>query len=310
MKKLLIAQDIGGSKAESVLFSENGEILHRVVEHGVNALDKGCQAAVECCTYGASAVTAGEKIRGIYCGIAGGHYYSSQLTDALQMLFPDAAVRATSDMPMLISAMLGHVDGAGMICGTGTSLCIRQGESISQVGGYGYSIDNRAGGYDLGRKAIYAALREKDGRGKRTLLTALLEERMGDKVEDFVPKLYEGGISFIASFAPVVFAARKAGDEVASDIFERGAAHLAEMATAAGNKLGGAYTLVLNGGIFAHFPEYVQAFANKIPKSVRLLQSDAPPILGAAVEAMWQCGIPCDEAWRIRFLEIYRKLYV
>lgn len=307
MERLLIAQDIGGSKAESLLFSDSGEILRRTVLRGVNALDKGLEAARACCLDGAKEIAGKEDISSIYCGMAGGHYYGASLTAALKEAFPSAAVTATSDMPMLITAMLGHRDGAGLICGTGTSLCIRRGNEISQVGGYGYTIDNRGGGFDLGRQAVYAALREKDGRGEHTLLTVLLEERLGDKIEQAIPKLYEGGIPCFASFAPIVFEARRAGDRAAGEILDQGADHLAEMTVAACGRLGKPFTLVLNGGIFTHFPEYADALTARIPESVTVVRSNVPPILGAAMEAMHQQGLPDGEPFRDAFLSSYQK---
>ena len=56
-------------------------------------------------------------------------------------------VRVEDDRRIVVSSTLGHADGCGMICGTGSSLSIIIGsEPIRQVGGLGYLIDTGGSG--------------------------------------------------------------------------------------------------------------------------------------------------------------------
>ena len=82
--------------------------------------------------------------------------------------------------------MLGHVDGASMICGTGSSLYFRKGDSYSYTGGWGYLIDSCGSGYVLGRYAIQAAVRAHDGRAEPTILCELLEKMFKDEYYSLV----------------------------------------------------------------------------------------------------------------------------
>ena len=207
----------------------------------------------------------------------------------------------------LISAMLGHTDGACMICGTGSSLCYRQGESYGHIGGWGYLVDSCASGFILGKKALLAVAREQDGRGEKTLLTQLIAQQCGESMEAHFEKIYAGGRPYIASFARLVFEARRAGDRVAAQIFDECVADLNELVWTAYRRFGGGYPLVLNGGIFQHFPEYVQAVKAHAPQQVQIIDSDAPPVYGGAVEAMYDAGMTCDAAFKQRFLEGYNQ---
>ena len=46
-------------------------------------------------------------------------------TASLQQAFPVRAIRIEDDGCSLISGTLGHQDGCGMVCGTGSSLFVR-----------------------------------------------------------------------------------------------------------------------------------------------------------------------------------------
>ena len=69
-------------------------------------------------------------------------------------------------------------------------------------------------------------------------------------------------------------------------------------------------TLVLNGGIFQSFPEYVQLLKGSVPTDINFIDSDAPPVYGCAVECLWDAGIEASPAFRKTFLEEYRSLPV
>ena len=152
-----------------------------------------------------------------------------------------------------------------------------------------------------------AVAREQDGRGEKTLLTDLIARECKEPMTDHFEKIYAGGRPYIASFARLVFEARREGDAVAARIFDDCVADLTELIWTAFRKFGGAYSLVLNGGIFQHFPEYVQAVKAHAPMQVEMIDSDAPPVYGGAVEAMYDAGLTADDAFKQRFLEGYRQ---
>ncbi len=305
----MIAFDVGGTKTDGVLFTAEGKVLRRVVMPGANPLDVGFEEA--CQRYASTISALREGIDGdlsaVYGGVACMEYFGDRATNALRARISAGSIRVEPDGNCLISAMLGHVDGACLICGTGSSLCIRRGESYDHIGGWGYLIDSCASGFILGKKALLAAVRQVDGRGKKTLLYDMIRDQCGEDVVCHFEKIYAGGRPYIASFAALVFAARRAGDHVASLIFDEGVRDLNELVWTARRRFGGGYRLVLNGGIFGHFPEYAAALRAHAPSDVTLIDSDAPPVYGGAVEAMFDTGRACDDAFKANFLSGYEK---
>lgn len=307
MPDYLLALDVGGTKTDGVLFTPDGTIVRHVVTPGANPLDLGLDEAMRRYLNAIHALLSDDipRVRCLYGGIAAAMYLGDKIPTLLRPQVPADILRIEADGPALISTMLGHQDGASLICGTGSSLTIRKGEQYDVIGGWGYLIDGCSSGFILGKEAVLAAVREFDGRGEKTRITDLLKEKCGEPIETHFETLYGKGRPYIASMASVIFEARKAGDQVAAQIFDKCIADLSELVWTAYRRLGGAYTLVLNGGIFRNFPEYVQALKDRAPKDVSFIDSDAPPILGCAIEAMWNANLPYDEAFRKRFMETY-----
>lgn len=309
MTDYMIALDVGGTKTDGVLFTPDGKIHRHVVTPGANPLDLGLDEAMKRYLHAIHALLGDDipRVRALYAGIAAAMYLGSKVPDLLRPQVPADILRIEADGPALISTMLGHSDGASLICGTGSSLTIRKGDQYDVIGGWGYLIDGCSSGFILGKRAVLAAVREFDGRGEKTVITDLLRERCGQPIVDHFETLYGRGRPYIASLAGIIFEARRQGDHVAAQIFDECIADLAELVWTAYRRLGGAYTLVLNGGIFQAFPEYVQALKDASPKDVTMMDSDAPPILGCAVEAMWDAGLPCTQEFRKNFLNSYHR---
>lgn len=306
MSDYLLALDVGGTKTDGVLFTPDGTVLRHVIFAGANPLDLGLEEAMSRYMKSIHALCGDiAHLKCLYVGGAAAMYFGSRIPDYLKTQVSADKLRVESDGPALISAMLGHADGASLICGTGSSLTIRKGDEYDTLGGWGYLIDGCASGFILGKQAVLAAVREHDGRGEKTIISDLLKKRLGAPATDSMDIIYSGGRPFIASLAGVVFEARKAGDAVAARIFDACIADLGELVHAAYRRLGGAYSLVLNGGIFRSFPEYVQALKDQSPTDVHMIDSDAPPIYGCAVEAMWDAGLSCDEPFKKRFMAGY-----
>ena len=301
----LIAVDAGGTKTEAVLFTTEGKLLRRLRMGGINPFVSSFDAACSDCLdlLGTLQKEAPSPIITAYAGIPALQYFGGRI-EAYLKAHAGMPIRAEADGFMLISAMLGHNDGAAIVCGTGSGVYIRDGERQYEVGGWGYILDGCGSGFVLGRRALRAIVREADGRGEKTLLTALADAQIGGITTDHLPEIYAGGRACFASFAHIIFEARKAGDAIASQIFDDCVADLAEMVQTA-HRLGALKILVLNGGIFRHFPEYAEAMCRLIPQEIQCVMSNVPPLYGAVVEAMHDAGYTCDAGFRERFFEGY-----
>ncbi len=301
----LIAVDAGGTKTEAVLFTPEGKLLHRLHVGGINPFVSSFDTACSDCLnlLGKLREEAPAPIIAAYAGIPAMQYFGGRIEKHLKE-HAGIPIRAEADGFMLISAMLGHNDGAAIVCGTGSGVYIRNGENQYEVGGWGYILDGCGSGFVLGRRALRAVVRQADGRGEKTLLTELADAQIGGVTTDHLPEIYAGGRPCFASFAHIIFEARKAGDAVASRIFDDCVADLAEMVQTA-HRITALKTLVLNGGIFRHFPEYAEAMCRMIPQEIECVMSDVPPLYGAVVEAMHDAGYTCDADFRQNFFEGY-----
>ncbi|MCQ2427300.1 MAG: hypothetical protein MJ137_02700 [Clostridia bacterium] len=304
-KRLLAAVDIGGTKTAGLVFDENGRVYHALRDRGITPVDASLGDCLE--HYKSvlarlidAAEKAGGKLQSTYCSIATIEHYTPVVTDTLREEFGDrtGVLRAEPDGMCLISGMLGHSDGCAMICGTGSSLYVRSGDEFFRVGGWGHYIDSCASGFVLGRLAIRAALREYDGRDPHTALTELINKKCGRPIQDDYDRIYALGRPYVASYAGCVFEARRMGDAAASEIFESCSSDLAELVTTACRRTGKLLTVILNGGIFSHYPEYAEAVRSKCPAGTEIISGDVPPVYGCTVEAMYSLGLKCGEDFK------------
>ncbi len=307
--RYLAAVDMGGTKAEGVVFKENGEVVSRAVEKGGAPFDNGIDYSLTnlCKCVDALLEQAPEKPVAFYLGAAACEYYMPEFTGALSR-YGFEKLRVEGDGPSLVSGVFGHADGAGMICGTGSALYVRKGDDYYHIGGGGHMIDSCGSGYVIGRKAIRAALRAVDGSDQRTMLVEMLEEAAGFPLWYRLDRIYTGGRAYVASFAHVMFEARNKGDVVARRIFNECASDLADVIWAQYKKNGGPFDLIFNGGIFRNYPEYADAVKAMAPKDMRIFFADVSPVYGGAVEALYDIGIRADEAFRERFMRSYEEL--
>lgn len=312
---MLIGIDGGGSKNDLILFTGDGKILNRVIGKGSNVSEMGPDAASERLIGQIADLLKDHggmnaEIEAIFAGLSGGGAVNSRqiVIDKIKEALPGAReVHISGDTVTALYAGVGVGEGMAVIAGTGTSEFVRyDGGKTTMVGGWGHLIDDSGSGFWLGKEAINAALREEDGRGKKTVLTQLINEKLGKSVRSSISYLYSDGKRTIASFAPVVFAACEQGDEIALDILSRAADELALLITTGGKLIGKApYRVALVGGLW-NAPLLQSAVRARLNEDYLLTQLTAPPVLGSALAALEKAGLNADDSMRetlIRALE-------
>ena len=132
----------------------------------------------------------------------------------MRKAIPARAHLMTTDAAVALSAALDESAGIIVIAGTGSIAFGRDREAgVIRVGGWGNQFDDAGSGYDIGRKAVLAALRAYDGRGKATGLTqALCAELHLASITEAVPMNLSA--QNIASLFRVVHPQAGAGDEI------------------------------------------------------------------------------------------------
>ena len=305
---LFCAVDIGGTKSDALLFREDGEVVSKRRTRGITPVDAPFERCVEHYRKTLTDILSdagSERVESTYCSVATVEHYTPAVQDALSRLEGAGVLCIEPDGLCLISSVLGHRDGASMICGTGSSLYVRHGDSFYRVGGWGHFIDSCGSGFVLGRLALRAALRAHDGRDGPTLLSDLLEKKIGRPAYLDYDRIYAEGRPYVASLAGCLFEAVKLGDPAASEIFESCSSDLAELVATARRREGRPITVVLNGGVFTNHPEYAKAVIDKSPADVDFRESGMPPVYGCAVEALWSVGLSPCEGFAERFMKGY-----
>lgn len=306
-----IALDSGGSKTESVLFSSDGHVLAKDRRAGANPLDIGFDTAYERYIGAADALLAhlpvGERVSSLFGCVAGCNAFP-QIREGIRQRIGGVPTVLGSDALSILSAMIGKEDGVCLISGTGSACQYRKdGEIVKRIGGYGYLLDTGGSGYVLGRSALMATLRAQDGRGEHGILTRMVEETAGPSMREHMPVIYaEGhGRPYIASFAPLVFKARKLGDTEAIRIFEKNTDYYAEALQAMYRFAGQPFKVVCGGSVFCNAPEYCETLRQKAPEGCEIIRLDKPVVYGAALNALWLCGLDEEEKFEENFLATY-----
>lgn len=209
-----------------------------------------------------------------------------------------------NDWRITLSGAFGSAPGIILIAGTG---CVSAGQNakseIVRVGGWGSVIDDRGSAYDIGRDALYAAMRAYDGRGPQTRLLRMLMKRLKvDEPQDLIEKVHlQGmGIADIASLCTVIGRAALDGDAVSQSILKEKGRILGELAVVVAAKLGmlgEPFEVSLNGGVFEIGRPVLVPLLDTIRASApmaRMTSPKLPPACGAIILLLQREGLSAN----------------
>ncbi len=225
--------DGGGTKTMFALADGDGEIIRKIKLGSANPFDIGIEKCLEVLDEGIEEITSGLSKQSIsmFAGLAGGSSGNAKekIAEGLKK-YGFRSCSNGSDAENIIAAGLGEDDGIALIMGTGSVAFVQRGREIIRVGGLGYLFDHGGSAYDLGNEAIRAACYAEYDPSQRTVLHEMfLEQFHTPTVAENLSYFYEIGKKGIASYAPMVFAAYRKGDETATRIIENNAAAIARL---------------------------------------------------------------------------------
>ncbi|MDA2927495.1 hypothetical protein MYX78_09745 [Acidobacteria bacterium AH-259-G07] len=191
-------------------------------------------------------------------------------------------------------ALIGATEcrpGVIVISGTGSiALGVNRRGERARSGGWGHLLGDEGSGYDIARRGLMATLQDLDGRGPRTLIREKISRELYlDEIDELIHLLYEGNMTprKIAALYPLVLQAAAEGDQVAQNLLNGAAAHLAETALAVIRKLGMEkenFPLAVSGGVFHNSKQIQEKFEDlmrsKVP-GMELIEPKHPPAVGA-----------------------------
>lgn len=306
----VLGVDGGGSQTRCVVADLSGRILARGAAGPSNPLTVGVEAAGEAIAEAVevSAGRCGIRRFGAACfSVAGvdrpyGHEALRRKAAALGLaerliVVPDAAAA--------LAGATGCTVGVVVVAGTGSIAYGVNAEGDSaRAGGWGWLVGDEGSGYDIGRRAMTAALRAHDGRGEPTLLAEMLKEELGlGDLSELIDLLYVTGMKSheVAALAPAVALAAKRGDGVAVRILKGAGAELGRAAVAVikGLRLVGRFTVAQTGGVFQLGEPICAAFEETVRRAAPecvIAPSRFEPSVGAVLLALQELGVEIDEA--------------
>jgi N-acetylglucosamine kinase-like BadF-type ATPase len=305
---MVLAVDGGNSKTDVALVAEDGRLLAAVrgptSSHQQVGADGGMDrlAALVAAAHAQAGAGGGPGVDvperadvGVYC-LAG-----ADTPADIRMLTRRLASRAFAHLDLLrndtFAALRVGTDrgwGVVVICGQGVNAAgVAPDGRTARLDALGDISGDWGGATDVGWEGLAAAVRARDGRGRRTTLERSVPAHFGLASPHAVTMaLYDGRLDHrrIGELSPVVFAAAMDGDAAARAIVDRLADEIVTMAGAMLRRLRLMRLdpeIVLGGGVFrtpdVEFRSRIEAGVQEVAPRARLVRSDTPPVAGAAL---------------------------
>jgi len=291
----LLAVDGGGTKTEMVLIRPDGHLLKRLVLPGSNPNSVSRETCIEILCQGINQMQQ-TKIRllGIYVGGSGlgSGNHGAAVMAALQERYPGIPLKCETDICNVLACAEDPDNAIAVISGTGSVVFATARGKLLRAGGGGWKLDPVGSGYEIGRRALLAALEDRDQSGPSTALTKLVEQKLGDTVWNSIPFIYSSESAEIAAFTPLVIDAWQSGDAVAGRIVEENGQRLAKLVQSAFEKSPLARQVLLSGSLLLKSEPFRRLVTQLLPGELVVSEFRAPPVWGACLRCATLCCLP------------------
>jgi N-acetylglucosamine kinase-like BadF-type ATPase len=291
----VIGIDAGGTKTVCYLATGDGAIAGEGRAAGANLYSHGAQAVEDALRAAIAQTFAGRTVTpdALCIGIAGADRDDDvrAVSAIVRRIVPSSPLLVVNDALVALAAGVGDAPGIVIIAGTGSIVYGRNDANVAaRAGGWGHILADEGSGYWIGREALASVVRDIDGRGPATRLTADVFEHLGiDDVAGLVRIVYDRELprASVAALGPIVERAAAQRDPVAMRILERAAAELvlaAETVASRLNMRGDPFRFVLAGGVFGVVPWLAAELSRRLievaPRS-GVLRLEVEPAAGA-----------------------------
>src|SRR5438876_8359926 len=294
MTAVLLGADAGGSHSTVAIGREDGTVLGRAEGPGAAMRPGGAAASavVLVDTARRAATQAGVSLpvdRAVVGAAGAGRAQEQQeLAAALVAAGIARAARVLADAEVALATAFRSAPGIIITAGTGSIAYARDAAGqLHRCGGHGWQLGDEGGGYWLGRRALDAAARARDGRGEGSTLLARLLAGLGlEGFDNLVRWTATATPPQVAGLAPHVLNAAREGEAVALRILRDAAGALAALVRALEHFFPGAgeIPVALAGGLlFATSPLAAvlrQTLAAEMPRA-RLRTGPVDTAVGA-----------------------------
>lgn len=218
---------------------------------------------------------------------------SAVVAEAKKRRVPIGQVGIESDGRISLEGAFKGRPGIILIAGTGSfSLAKDHKGEIHRAGGWGRIVGDEGSGYVIGRDGLNAVAKHLDGRGKATVLTKLVDERLGlSNQEKIINGVYRENFD-VARVAPLVIEAAEGKDTECARILNKATFELFEHVRTLVNKIEASsrarskISLSFIGSLISNDNIYQKILTHKITFSlpqVNVIAPEAPPAYGAVL---------------------------
>jgi N-acetylglucosamine kinase-like BadF-type ATPase len=290
--------DGGGTKTECVLMNSADQVLARTFAGSSNPSRIGVEAAVRAVEESAELALrdAGLErsvISAVGAGLAGTAKpeMRERMSCALQQCFPGAGITVLTDLEAALAAA-GEGPAIILVGGTGSAAFGRNADGeIARSGGYGPSSSDQGSAYDIGQRAIAAAMQERIG-GSDSALGREILAQLGCTEWDVVQhRAQTMPDEIFPPIFPVVAATADAGDATAQEILLRASQDLVALVGDVAGRLhlsDKEFLLVRMGGTMGRsrfFDAHIDAALKKVVPNAQIGKLRVSPAEAAALLA-------------------------
>lgn len=300
----VLAVEGGGTKTNSVIADENGNIIAKSTTGPSNFLIVGFEKACENIIQGLQDCINNSKINNsdlkvAMLGLTGAGRKLDQ--DNMRKAFKDYStskgftfnsIIVDSDARISLEAAFPNKPGMILISGTGSIMFGKDGQgNLYRVGGWGRILGDEGSGFYIGKKGLISSIKQIDGRGEKTLLFDLISEKYNlNSLETIIKSIYTDNFD-IAKIAPLVFEAAEKDDKIAKEILNEAAdellLHIETMLKKVNfdDKIGLSFvgSIITNDN---YIRRKIVNYINSNLKQIELNDSNNEPIYGAIVMAI------------------------
>lgn len=300
----ILAVDGGGSRTRALLARTDGTILGHAEGGPANYKTAGLQivkeslrAAINGAFAAANLPVQDVAVGSFGLAAVGREEDREVIKNALSEFAPsyDELILDNDGIIAMIGATVAQ-PGLVIISGTGSMVYgLNKENKTARSGGWGPLIGDEGGGYEIGRQALMAVMRQGDGRGPKTLLSEMIFSQW--QVENhwqLAAKAYRPEIQrpHIAALSVLVKEAAALKDEVALSILDLAIKELALAALAVIRELKmeeDTFPVALVGGGFSRDISWALGLENLIRQEAPYSHLSPPvysPVIGALLKGL------------------------
>jgi N-acetylglucosamine kinase-like BadF-type ATPase len=292
--KYLIGIDGGGTKTDCIVTDENYNQLFSLKGGPLNLLSATPSESsrivlqlINSCISKLDITLSQLDCIGIGAAGAGRIEDSEKLAIILKALLPHSIkLQVISDAEAALEGAFKGKPGCILISGTGSIIYGKdQNGTIHRCGGFGKIIGDEGSGFMIGKKGLIAAAKEFDGRGEKSLITELLNDKYQiQSGQTLINAVYNNNLD-ISSVAPIVLASAGNNDKVALRIIDEETEELLNLISCMVKKLEQEYLEIsFTGKLIRTINIFSISLKNKLAASYKLIKIKEPeysPAMGA-----------------------------